>query len=97
MADGNNNNPPRARMPARGHATAPSFDGNPLNLQRFLDEVALLAEDAGLDDAGRIKHSLRYASLSDHELWSGLPAVQAADWTAFKTSVMQLYPGTEDD
>ena len=92
-----NNNPPLARMPARGHRTAPTFDGNPLNLKRFLDKVNLLAEDAGLDGAGQIRHSLRYASLMDHELWSGLASTQAGDWAVFRTDVMALYPGADDD
>jgi hypothetical protein len=84
-------------MPARGHPTAPSFDGNPLNLKHFLDEVNLLAEDAGLDGAGRIKHALRFASLSDNELWSGLTAAAGNGWEDFKTAVTTLYPGADDD
>jgi hypothetical protein len=84
-------------MPARGHSTAPTFDGNPLNLNRFFEEVEILAADAGIDDAGRIKHSLRYASLNDYELWNRLPTATEADYAAFKKSVLDLYPGTEDD
>jgi hypothetical protein len=84
-------------MPTRGHSTAPTFDGNPLNLSRFFEEVEILAADAGLDDAGRIKHSLRYASLNDYELWFRLPEAKGADYAAFKKNVLVLYPGTEDD
>jgi hypothetical protein len=84
-------------MPARGHPTAPAFDGNPLNLRHFLEEIQLLADDAGLDEAGRIRHALRYASLSDNELWSGLASAQGNNWADFKTAVTNLYPGADDD
>lgn len=84
-------------MPARGHATAPTFDGNPLNLKRFFDEVDLLADEAKLDDRGKIKHSLRYASIADFEIWDRLPTAAGGDFDDFRKAVIQLYPGAEDD
>lgn len=89
--------PAARQMPARGHSTAPTFDGNPLNLGRFFEEVEILAADARLDDAAKIKHSLRYASLNDYELWVRLPSASGGDFPAFKKAVLELYPGTEDD
>jgi hypothetical protein len=85
------------QMPARGHSTAPTFDGNALNLNRFFDEVDLLAEEAKVDDRGKIKHSLRYASIGDYELWIRLPAAAHSDFSAFRKEVLELYPGAEDD
>jgi hypothetical protein len=84
-------------MPTRGHSTAPTFDGNPLNLNRFFDEVDLLAEEAKVDGKGKIKHSLRYASIADYELWNRLPTATQSDFAAFRKEVLELYPGAEDD
>jgi hypothetical protein len=41
-------------MPARGHSTAPRFDGNALNLRLYFDEVESLSTDTGLNEEGKI-------------------------------------------
>jgi hypothetical protein len=64
-------------MPTRSHSTAPRYDGNALNLCLYFDEVELLAIDAGLNEEGKVRHTLRYASREDNELWSTLPEVEA--------------------
>ena len=33
----------------------------------------------------------------DHELWSGLVSAQVGDWAVFRTDVMALYPGADND
>jgi hypothetical protein len=55
-------------MPARGHSTAPRFDGNALNLCLYFAEVELLSIDASLNEEGKVCHTLRYTSREDNEL-----------------------------
>ncbi|MDT7543780.1 MAG: hypothetical protein QOE33_3695 [Acidobacteriota bacterium] len=84
-------------MPGRGHSTAPTFSGDALDLDRFFEEVDILADDAGLDDAGKIKHSLRYARREEYELWSTLVPAVGDSFDDFKAAVKKLYPGADDD
>jgi hypothetical protein len=86
-------------MPACGHSTAPRFDGNALNLRLYFDEVESLSIDAGLNEEGKIRHALRYASREDNELWSTLPEAQAQapDYARFRDAVVKLYPGADDE
>jgi hypothetical protein len=86
-------------MPARGHLTAPRFDGNALNLRLYFDEVESLSIDTGLNEEGKIRHALRYASREDNELWSTLPEAeaQAPDYARFRDAVVKLYPGADDE
>jgi hypothetical protein len=64
-------------MPARGHSTAPRFDGNALNLCLYFDEVESLSIDAGLNKEGKVRHALHYASREDNKPWSTLPEAEA--------------------
>ena len=89
--------PPITRMPARGHSTAPTFDGDALNLAPFFDEVETLANEAQLDDAAKVKHTLRYARREDSELWRTLPTATGGTFAQFRAAVIALYPGAEDD
>jgi hypothetical protein len=86
-------------MPARGHSTAPHFDGNALNLCLYFDEVDSLSTDAGLNEEGKIRHALRYTSRENNELWSMLPEAiaQPADYARFRDAVVKLYPGADDE
>jgi hypothetical protein len=86
-------------MPARGHSTAPCFDGNTLNLCLYFDEVDSLSTDAGLNEEGKIQHALCYASREDHELWSMLPEAiaQPADYARFHDTIVKLYPGADNE
>ena len=59
-------------MPARGHSTAPTFDGDALNLIHFFNEVDVLGTKAGLTDEAKIRQSLRYARREEYELWTTL-------------------------
>jgi hypothetical protein len=87
------------RMPTRGHSTVPRFGGNALNLCLYFDEVESLSIDAGLNEEGKIRHTLRYASREDNELWSMLPEAeaQAPDYARFRDAVVKLYPGADDE
>jgi hypothetical protein len=73
-------------MPACGHSTVPRFDGNALHLCLYFDEVESLSIDAGLNEEGKIRHALRYASQEDNELWLMLPEAeaQAPDYARFR-------------
>jgi hypothetical protein len=86
-------------MPARGHSTAPRFDGNALNLHLYFKEVNSLSTDAGLNEEGKIWHALRYASREDNELWSTLPeaVAQPPDYAKFRDAIIKLYPGADDE
>jgi hypothetical protein len=86
------------RMPAHGHSTAPRFDGNALNLRLYFDEVESFSIDAGLNEEGKVHHTLCYASREDNELWSMLPEAEAQvpDYTRFHNAVVKLYPGADD-
>ena len=59
-------------MPARGHSTAPTFDGDTLNLIHFFNEVDVLGTEAGLTDEAKIRQSLRYARSKEYKLWTML-------------------------
>jgi hypothetical protein len=87
------------RMPARGHSTVPRFDGNALNLRLYFDEVESLSINAGLNEEGKVRHALRYASREDNELWSTLPEAEAQvpDYARFRDAVVKLYPGADDE
>jgi hypothetical protein len=65
------------RMPAHGHSTVPHFDGNALNLRLYFDEVESLSIDTGLNEEGKVRHALRYASREDNKLWSMVPEAKA--------------------
>jgi hypothetical protein len=86
-------------MPARGHSTAPRFDGNALNLRLYFDEVESLSIDTSLNEEGKIRHALCYASREDNELWSTLfeAEAQAPDYARFRDTVVKLYPGADDE
>ncbi|KIJ08787.1 hypothetical protein PAXINDRAFT_18096 [Paxillus involutus ATCC 200175] len=85
-------------MPLRGTKDAPKFQGKIIaELPRFLEDVGILADQAQLDHAGKIRVAIRYAALDEAELWETLESatVVPADWVNFVTAVKQLYPGCE--
>jgi len=83
-------------MPARGHSTAPTFDGDALNLIHFFNEVDVLGTEAGLTDEAKIRQSLRYARREEFELWTTLREATGVNFTAFRAAVTKLYPGADD-
>ncbi|KIK74191.1 hypothetical protein PAXRUDRAFT_20124 [Paxillus rubicundulus Ve08.2h10] len=86
-------------MPLRGTKDAPKFLGKvTAELLRFLEDVGILADQAQLDDTGKIRAAIRYAALDEAKLWETLDSAAAvsAVWADFVTAVKQLYPGCED-
>jgi hypothetical protein len=85
-------------MPARVHSTVPHFDGNTLTSACILTK-STPSTDAGLNEEGKIRHALYYASREDNELWSTLPEAiaQPADYARFHDAVVKLYPGADDE
>jgi hypothetical protein len=67
----------------------------------YFDEVEVesLSIDAGLNEEGKVRHALRYASQEDNELWSMLPEAQAQvpDYALFHDAIVKLYPGADDE
>jgi hypothetical protein len=86
-------------MPTHGYSTAPCFDGNALNLCLYFDKVESLSIDAGLNQEGKVRHTLRYASREDNELWSTLPEAdaQVPNYTRFWDTIVKLYPRADDE
>ncbi|KIJ09421.1 hypothetical protein PAXINDRAFT_17481, partial [Paxillus involutus ATCC 200175] len=85
-------------MPLRGTKDTPKFQGKIIaELLRFLEDVGILADQAQLDHAGKIRAAIRYAALDEAELWETLESATAvpADWANFVTAIKQLYPGCE--
>jgi hypothetical protein len=83
-------------MPAHGHSTVPCFDGNALNLHLYFDEVESISTDSGLNEEGKMWHTLRYTSQEDNELLSTLPKAQLPDYTKFWDTIVKLYPGADN-
>ncbi|KIK81480.1 hypothetical protein PAXRUDRAFT_15215 [Paxillus rubicundulus Ve08.2h10] len=85
-------------MPLRGTKDAPKFLGKvTAELPRFLEDVGILADQAQLDDAGKIRAAIHYAALDEAKLWETLDsaATVPAVWADFVTAVKQLYPRCE--
>ena len=83
------------RPPRRGSKDAPSFDGSdPKALPRYIEDIEMIAADAGLDDAGKVRYAKYYASTEVAELWDTLAEVKKTQpvWTSAKTEMMELYP-----
>ena len=61
-------------MPLRGTPNTPKFNGKTLSqLPRYLKDINLLGDQAGLDQEKKIKAALHYADLEEAELWEMLP------------------------
>ncbi|KAJ8456672.1 hypothetical protein ONZ45_g18628 [Pleurotus djamor] len=80
-------------FPLPGSRTAPSFDGTPEDLERYLDRIEYLTP-SGSRDADKIDACLSYLSTSDYHLFKTCVLTEECDWDSFKTAVYQLYPGS---
>ncbi|KIM65962.1 hypothetical protein SCLCIDRAFT_36242, partial [Scleroderma citrinum Foug A] len=81
-----------------GSSKAPKFEGDPLDLLPFFEDVDLLCDDVEIDqDTDRIKWAVQYANCTEAELWAVLPSRTGSDWDAFKAEVLTFYPGAQDD
>ncbi|KAJ3564556.1 hypothetical protein NP233_g8219 [Leucocoprinus birnbaumii] len=84
-------------MPGRHDRSAPHFDGHPLSLKRFFDEIDYLGDSRGLLPSEKIQHTLRYLDYHEYETWKSRPSAQGLDWEAFKRDITSLYPGADED
>ena len=86
------------QMPLWGTPNAPKFSGKmPSELPQYLEDIDLLGDAAILDEAQRIKVTIRYAALDEAEVWQMLPEAIAnpADWADFVAATKKLYPRCE--
>src|SRR5215510_3348450 len=84
-------------MPGPRDRLAPYFDGHPLSLKRFFDEIDYLSDACGLLPAEKISHTLRYLDHHEYETWKSRPSALGRDWSAFKREITSLYPGADED
>ncbi|CDO74527.1 hypothetical protein BN946_scf184997.g2 [Trametes cinnabarina] len=95
-------NPPvRPPMPARGHATAPTFDPEqPRTLRRFFQDLETLFERSGVEaDRQKKEWVVRYLLINVAELCESLPDYYADDksYEDFRQAIIALYPGASDE
>ena len=90
-----------ARLPLRGAHGAPHFDGTPIHLNRFFDDVDLvyhLAGGAAPTDEEKIRQCKYYLDNGTFMVWDGIqppnPPVLFT-WETFKDAIRGLYPGCE--
>ena len=84
-------------MPNVHHPSAPKFDGKPISLSSYLDEVEQLARNNNLSVTETIQWSIRYLSPEEQQLWKALPSSKGNDWTKFRKELFECYPGAEDE
>ncbi|KAJ7670632.1 hypothetical protein DFH06DRAFT_1320562 [Mycena polygramma] len=84
-------------LPMRGSKSAPSFDGKPGHLERYLRDVRETGEDTErTSDDELIDIALRYLDIDDEELWKRKRTANMT-FDAFKKEIMKLYPGSNGD
>jgi hypothetical protein len=83
-------------LPSRTAQGAPAFNGEPVSLARYFEDVEELAvsHDRDTDDE-KVKLAMRYADTEDEQLWKGVVPVGGITWAAFKTALVTLYPGAD--
>ncbi|KJA19329.1 hypothetical protein HYPSUDRAFT_112654, partial [Hypholoma sublateritium FD-334 SS-4] len=80
-------------MPGRHHPYAPKFDGTPMLLDVFFDDVEQLAHTYRLSERDTIAWTIRYAPIEDRELWEFY--VKGYTWQNFKSEIRTFYPGSD--
>jgi hypothetical protein len=87
-------------MPARGYATAPTFDpSQPWELRRYFNELEMLFQWCNITDSEEMKkHAYRYVNIDTSELWELIPEyLPTVSFNNFRITVHKLYPGSEDN
>ncbi|KAF9440729.1 hypothetical protein P691DRAFT_792942 [Macrolepiota fuliginosa MF-IS2] len=84
-------------MPAPRDRSAPKFDGHPLSLKRFLDEIDTLGNTCQLALEEKIQHTIHYLEWKEYKTWRSCPTASGQDWDAFKQDIIALYPGANED
>ncbi|KAF9440820.1 hypothetical protein P691DRAFT_767200 [Macrolepiota fuliginosa MF-IS2] len=77
-------------MPAPQDRSAPKFDGHPLSLKQFFDEMDTLANACQLTPEEKIQHTLQYLEWKEYETWRSHPSAAGQDWEAFKNDILIL-------
>ncbi|KAF9038789.1 hypothetical protein BDZ89DRAFT_1216424, partial [Hymenopellis radicata] len=94
-------------MPPRSTKSAPTFSGNPKDLEDYLEDIKRVCEEHGkADEADWVFYALHYLSAEERESWRTLqesksipargtqPAV-VPTWAPFVKAVMEIYPGAQ--
>jgi hypothetical protein len=92
--------PPASNPSPQNHPQTPVLTPpDALNLHLYFDEVESLSINTGLNEEGKVQHTLRYASREDNKLWSMLPEAEAQvpDYAQFCDAIIKLYPGADDE
>ena len=87
-------------MPARGHSTAPKFQGsNARELRRYFDELEYLFGSCSIaSETDKKRYAVRYLDVDTEDGWKQLPQYTGPDnYNAFKDAVLKLYPGANGD
>ncbi|KAF9001227.1 hypothetical protein BDZ89DRAFT_900760, partial [Hymenopellis radicata] len=87
-------------MPARTNKSAPSFSGNPKDLEDYLEDVKRVCDEHGKkNDSDFVEYALHYLPADERESWKTLPESRATAnhpivWVDFVKAVMAIYPGS---
>ncbi|KAG1730562.1 hypothetical protein EDD22DRAFT_788670 [Suillus occidentalis] len=84
-------------MPLRGTEAAPKFNGTPVCLIPYLEDIEQLSDHAGHTPEQHIKSAIHYAPVEESETWTMLDEALGKDWDKFVKAVKVLYPGCEGD
>ena len=83
-------------MPRRNERGAPTFSGQPEDLERFFQDVEIVSEGCQLDDRRLMRWACTYARTQDEDMWQKLPAFTdpLGTWVDFKDQVLDEFPGS---
>lgn len=95
-----NNFAMRRSMPARGHATAPTFDSSePRNLRRFFQDLETLFEITGVTDPKQQKKWVtRYVPIKESEFYEEMAEFkdETKTFEEFRSAIYAAHPGASE-
>jgi hypothetical protein len=87
------------RLPFHRAHEAPAFDGTPLTLTRFFQDVDNVYIDCAVaapTDAEKIRWTIYYLDPNTADLWETVTPNRATmTWDEFKKKIQELYPGSD--
>jgi hypothetical protein len=84
-----------AAMPVVGTKEAPNvFDGEPEDLEDFLDRFEVLAIGAQLSSSERVKAITQYVTRKQKDLFKSLDGYSTQSWIDFVASLKAVFPST---
>ncbi|KAF9472291.1 hypothetical protein BDN70DRAFT_767576, partial [Pholiota conissans] len=84
-------------MPEPGSRKSPTWSGEPKERLEFFENVEEKAQIAELAIADRVKWVVKYLpSKEKRDFWKTLEGYSPADYTVFKKSVLEAYPGAKE-